>query len=195
MATLTVARLRRHLPLGLLLTLALASAWTVRVLEMPQVRVQRSAPHEPDYYLERFVTTVMDDSGRPRRRIEAEYLAHFPDTDTKELSRPQVILYRDGAEPWRVVAERGWISANDDVMLLLGAVRIWRNAPDGGKDIEIRTRDLRVLPQTDYGETDQPVVIETPRSVSQGVGMRAYLRQGRVELLSNVRTRYAPARR
>ena len=38
-------------------------------------------------------------------------------------------------------------------MLLQGEVLIWRNDRDGAPRIEIKTRDLRVLPDANYGET------------------------------------------
>ena len=82
------------------------------------------------------------------------------------------------------------MSADDDVMLLLGEVHIWRDGADGVREIDLRTTDLRVLPESEYGETDKPVVIRTPGSESRGIGMRAYLNQRRIELLSEVRTIY-----
>ena len=115
-------------------------------------------------------------------------MAHFPDTETEEFSRPYLVMYRDGEQPWHVRSERGWVSTSGDVILLLGKVHIWRNTADGELDIDIKTEDLRVLRDTDYGETDQHVTIETPRSVFSSVGMRAYLDQGRLELLDRVKT-------
>ena len=97
-------------------------------------------------------------------------------------------MYRGDAVPWQARAERGWLSASGDVMLLQGEVFIWRNSRDGEPRIEIETRDMRVLTETDYGETDQPVVITTRHSRSRGVGMRAWLEKGRLELLSQVHT-------
>ena len=93
-------------------------------------------------------------------------------------------------EPWHVRSERGWVSAAGDVMLLLGKVHIWRNTADGELDLDIKTEDLRVLPDSDYGETDKPVLITTPTSESRGVGMRAFLDTSRYELLSQVQTVY-----
>lgn len=177
-----------------LLVAAMASAWIAHVLGPPGGGGGGGELHEPDFYLENFETTVMDEQGQPRRRIEAEYMAHFPDTNTKELSRPRLMIYRAAGAPWRVQSERGWISAGDDVMLLLGKVRIWRDDPSGVPEIEIHTQDLRVLPATEYGETDRPVVIRTATSESHAVGMRAYLRQSRLELLAEVRTRYEKKR-
>jgi len=174
-----------------LVILAGASTWMARVMDRATTPPPVSSRHEPDFYMENFSSTVMGEDGRPRRRIRAEYMAHFPDTNTKELARPRILLYRARGQPWRIESERGWVSADDDVMLLLGRVRIWRENEAGAREIDIQTQDLRVLPETEYGETDRPVVIRTATSVSRGVGMRAYLSQSRLELLSKVHTRYA----
>jgi len=177
--------------LAALVAVAAASTWLARVMDRAATPPTASARHEPDFYMERFSSTVMGEDGRPRRDIQAEYMAHFPDTGTKELAQPRMVLYRSSGFPWRVESERGWVSANEDVMLLLGAVRIWRENATGKHEIDILTRDLRVLPGTEYAETDRPVLIRTATTESRGVGMRAYLRQSRVELLSKVHTRYA----
>jgi lipopolysaccharide export system protein LptC len=76
------------------------------------------------------------------------------------------------------------------VVLLLGKVRAWRESATGGVAIDIRTRDLRVLPESEYGETDKPVTIRTPASETRGLGMRAFMNEGRVELLADVTTVY-----
>lgn len=174
-----------------LVAVAAASTWLTRILDRATTPLPAIARHEPDFYMEKFSSTVMGEDGRPRRDIQAEYMAHFPDTDTKELAQPRMVLYRPSELPWRVASERGWVSAKEDVMLLLGAVRIWRENAAGKHEIDISTRDLRVLPGTEYAETDRPVLIRTATSESRGVGMRAYLRQSRLELLSKVHTRYA----
>jgi lipopolysaccharide export system protein LptC len=103
-------------------------------------------------------------------------------------------MYRQEGEPWHVRSERGWVSPSGDVMLLLGKVHIWRNNASGLKELDIKTEDLRVLPEDEYGETDKPVLITTPTSETRGVGMKAHLAESRLELLSNVKTRHEPSK-
>jgi lipopolysaccharide export system protein LptC len=170
--------------------LAVVSFWVLREMDTEIFGSTQTAPHTPDFYMERFVSTVMGPDGRPQRRVEADYMAHFPDTDTHELQRPYMVVYREQGPPWHVRSERGWVSASGDVMLLLGKVHIWRNNASGIKELDVKTEDLRVLPERDYGETDKAVLITTPASQTRGVGMRAHLDQSRLELLSNVHTRY-----
>ncbi len=177
-------------PLVVLVVIALGSAWILKSLNDEQTREQEEAAHIPDFYMHGFSTTTMDDTGRPLRQLSADYIAHFSDTQTKEVENPYLVVFHPTREPWHVKSERGWMSADDDVMLLLGEVEIWRNDSAGGREVEVLTSDLRVLPETEYGETDKPVIIRTPTTESRGVGMRAFLQQRRLQLLSQVTTVY-----
>jgi len=176
-----------------LLVLVAGSAWVLQAVDTAPGGASAHLPHTPDFYMERFTTTTMNSRGEPTRRLEAQAMHHFPDTNTNELEQPYLVLYNEGGQPWHVRSERGWVSENGDVILLLGEVDIWRDDAGGRRSIEIETKDLRVLPQSDYGETDQPVVIRTPSSETRGRGMRGYLEQSRVELLADVTTFYDPA--
>ena len=178
----------QYAALAVLLVLAASSAWILHDLEPELLSGEDPPVQVPDFFLENFVTTIRDEQGRPTQRIEAVHMAYFPETGTRELTWPRLTMYRDDATPWQARSERGWLSASGDVMLLQGEVLIWRNDRDGDPRIEISTRDLRVLPETDYGETDQPVVVTTRHSRSRGVGMRAWLEKGRLELRSQVHT-------
>jgi len=87
-----------------------------------------------------------------------------------------------------VASERGWVSPDRDVILLQGRVYVWREDPSGQRAMDIVTRDVRVLPEKEYAETEEPALIRTPDTETRGVGMRAWLGESRVELLSQVRT-------
>lgn len=179
-------------PVVILAALAIIStAWLVQ-LGKSDSRVQRFDGHAPDLTMEEFEVTTMGEDGSPTRRLSAAYMAHFTDTETKELTHPHLTIYRDQAEPWHVASERGWVSADNDVLMLLGKVDIWRNNADGGREIHIETEDLRVLPDQEYAETALSVRFSTPESLTSGTGMHAYLGEGRVQLLSKVKTVIEP---
>ena len=184
--------IRRHGLLAAMIGLAAGSFWLLRQLEPGFLDDTPTPRHVPDFYMENFETTTMGADGKPQRSLEARYMAHFPDTDTHEFERPYMLLYRVDGPPWHVRSERGWLSASGDVMLLLGKVHIWRDNASGTKELDVKTEDLRVLPDTSYGETDQAVVITTPNSRTTGVGMKAFMAESRMELLNDVRTLYQP---
>ena len=180
-----------------LLLAVLAVATGVWLAELGEYRPLRAelAGHAPDVTMEEFEVTDMGEHGTPLRRLSATYMAHFAETQTKELTHPHLVIYNDDSEPWHVVSQRGWVSADNEELMLLGEVDIWRNYPNGKREIHIETEDLRVLPDDEYAETELPVTISTPESLTRGTGMRAYLGESRVELLSNVKTTIQPVAR
>lgn len=182
------------MPRWLLLTLLAAalvgSGWLLGRLDEPEPAPRRVVRHEPDYYLERFTELALGADGTPARRLQAARMVHYPDDDSSELAHPRLELYNAESEPWQVVAERGWVGESGEIVLLYGAVEIWRNDPHGGREIEVLTRDLRVLPEEQYAESDSPTTIRNRTTSTRGVGMRADLAAGRLELLSTVRSRH-----
>ena len=177
---------RRALPAALLAA-AGASGWMLYNLDFDAPVTAPRSSDAPDAYMENFVTVEMDGAGEPKRRIEADYMAYLAD-ETIELVNPHYMLFRAEGEPWHVRSERGQVSADGNVVLLPGKVDIWRNDASGVRDLDIRTEHLKVLPDSEYGETAEPVTIRTHTSLSTGVGMRAYLDETRFQLLSQVRT-------
>lgn len=187
--------LRRAVMPALLIAAVLGSGWYLASLRKADEEAQEADGQTPNFFMERFTTTSMGEDGRPTRRISADYMAHFTDTGSNEFTQPRLTLYSATGTPWEVKSERGWASSNEDVMLLLGKVHIWRDDADGERIIDIHTSDLRVLPATSYGETDQPVLISRGATESRGLGMRVYLEDDRLELLSRVRTVHDPTKR
>lgn len=180
------------IPVLALAGLAVATGvWLAKLGEQRPMAVEL-AGHAPDVTMEEFEVTDMGEDGTPLRRLSAAYMAHFVDTDTKELTHPHLVVYNGDSEPWHVVSQRGWVSADNEVLMLLGEVDIWRNYPNGKREIHIETEDLRVLPDDEFAETALPVTISTPESLTRGTGMHAYLGESRVELLSNVKTTIQP---
>jgi lipopolysaccharide export system protein LptC len=179
-------------PTAMLVVLAVASSLWLTGLGDRQGEIKRFVSRTPDLTMQEFEVTTMGEDGRPLRRLSAAYMAHFSDTGTKELTQPHLIVYREQAEPWHVASERGRVSADNDVLMLLGEVDIWRNSPDGKREIHIETENLRVLPREEYAETDLPVRISTRETLTRGTGMRVYLGESRVQLLSQVKTTINP---
>ncbi len=166
------------------------TAWILERLEGQNITREAVGLDEPDSYMENFVRTAMDERGRLESRLRAKRMFHFRD-DTTQLLHPTFELYSDnGKAPWFARADSGWIGAGNDVVLLHGNVSVWRQNPKGVREIEVQAPDLRILPEKRYAETDSAATIITPTSVTNGIGMRARLAFGLVELLKNVRTHY-----
>ncbi len=146
--------------------------------------------HEPDYYLVEMVRRTMDRTGVLQNVLTAEQVFHYPDDDTTELARPRMEIYNGDANPWQMVAERGVIKADNEVIFLHGRVEIWRLDAAGNREFEILTSELRVFPKVQYGETENAATIKGPATITKTRGFRANFEHNRLELLEQVRTRY-----
>ena len=175
-----------------LVVIAALTAWWLSKLDESGGGGRELKAHEPDYYMENFTQSTMDEQGRLHHRLSAELMLHYPDDDTTEMVKPILEVYNDGPMPWHVRAEKGWISANNDVVLLTGQVHIWRDREDGRREIDVVTRDLRVLPREQYAETDKSARIRGEGVQYDAVGMRASFEQSRLELMSRVKGRHEP---
>jgi lipopolysaccharide export system protein LptC len=166
------------------------SFWLLENLEKSEIAGHISAPHEPDYFIEDMVRRTTGEDGELRNILRSELVEHYPDDDSMELASPHLEIYNGNPEPWHVVAERGWVSSGNEVVLLHGAVEIWRNGANGERVYEVLTSELRVLPKEEYAETDNPAIIVGPATVTHAIGMRANFAHSRLELLKRVRSKY-----
>lgn len=147
-----------------------------------------------DYFMEDFVLTLMDQAGQPLYRLAGTHMVHYLDNDTVEVTAPHAIFYHHVAPRWEVVAEQGLTNSRGDEIYLLGKVVI-RQFGDNVKTskMKILTRDVRVEPEIKYAETNQPVTLLNSFGRTDAIGAQVYLKEERIELLSQVKGDYEPA--
>ena len=104
-----------------------------------------SDPYQPDYYIENFTATGMDENGNRSYILEAERMAHFPHDGTALLDQPHVIEYNPGLSPRHTYADSGWVSADGDEILLTGNVKIVQEADARGPGGTMQAQRMRIL--------------------------------------------------
>lgn len=179
----------------LLVAAALFSWWLV---ERPQATAPGQpeayrGPRQVDYYVTGMDATRMTPAGVPAHRLRASQLRHFTDDDTTEFSEPRLTVFQGERPPWQVESERAWLSGDGSLLLLQGAVAIDRAGDATDPPVRIETRDMRVRPNEDYAETDEPVRVVSDKHRVDAVGMQAWMRPpSRLKLLSQVHGTYVP---
>lgn len=182
----------RWLPALMLAVLALGSAWLVQRLAVDETAEDAELRHDPDFFMNDFVRVSMGPDGLPAEELRAKRLEHYPDTKTHELEEPYVLAHDDDGTPTEVRSERGWVSADQNVILLQGRVYLWEDDLDGSRRLEILTRDLKIINDAEYAETSETALIRTPSGESRSVGLKAWLEDSRLVLVSQVQTTYEP---
>ena len=176
----------------ILIIVAGFSYWALEKLTEDSATKLSKLAHYPDYYMENFTTLTMNQDGTPKNRLNARYMAHYPDDNTSELHNPELEIFRLDKPPIMVNADRGWVTSNNDVILLSGNVYLHQYDEFGQLKIELIAEDARVLVDQKYAETDKPATLITKRSVTNSICMRAYLQEQRMEFLNNVQTTIEP---
>lgn len=146
--------------------------------------------HVPDYFLRGFVATTMNQQGRPDHQLAGEMMVHYGDDGTMELTQPRLTLYANGDAAWHVDAARGLLSEDGAQLELSGGVRISR--ADQGALLELTTNNMLIRPKERYAETEAPLTLTHPQGQMEAIGLRAYMREERLLLLSQVKGRYVP---
>jgi lipopolysaccharide export system protein LptC len=179
---------QRIILLAVLAAAAVTTAWLLRNLTRPEAAGEARTWHDPDYYMEDFTTVTMREDGSPKSRLEAEYMAHYPDNDTTELLEPRMQLYRQDRPPMYVSADKGWVTQENQVILLRGDVQMWEEDESGQRTLEVNTSAARILVEDDYAETDMPATVVSRDMTISGTGMRAWFTDSRLEVLKHEKT-------
>ncbi len=184
-------RARAWLPLLPLLLLVAATYWlNLQVQPLPLKAGQQR--HDVDYVIDKISALTLNTQGQPRFMLSAEKMWHYPDDDTTHLQLPQLASLRADRPPVHTSAQTGTISSKGNDVFLYDEVRVVRAAPDGIGEERFATDYLHVVPDRDWAETDQSVVVTTPHDVLRAVGMELDDRARTVKLLSRVRATYEP---
>ncbi|HHQ14913.1 MAG TPA: LPS export ABC transporter periplasmic protein LptC [Chromatiales bacterium] len=179
------------LQLSLLLVAAVASGALVRQLGSSSSGTPSSPAPPPGYYLIDAELTGTGDDGRVLYRLHTRRAERQLDTNALQLDQVQVQYAPGDRVPWTLRADTGRMDAEGDMLQLRGnVVAVARQ--DGGRPATIRTEYLEIDPDSLVAETPQVVNIEYADGRVTATGMRAYLREDRLQLLSNVHGTFAP---
>lgn len=187
---------QRWLIITVLLALVAGSFWLLnRLSDDPSKQVTAEAVREPDYTMTHFSSLKMDAEGRPQNRLTADYLEHFEDEDMTKLHNPVFKIFRESREPLYVRADRGWVTDNNEVILLRGGVNLWEESDEGERVLDVTTSEAYIYPEREYAETDKPATIIAKKTQTDSIGMRAFMNEDRIELFEQVRTHIEPRNR
>ncbi|MCB1767312.1 MAG: LPS export ABC transporter periplasmic protein LptC [Candidatus Competibacteraceae bacterium] len=181
--SLTVLALLAGLSYGLL-------QWVESGLREPE----RAKSQEPVMIINHFQAVRLNTAGVREYVVEAPQLAQLPDKLGARIEWPVLDWYQlDGqTREWRLQSEQGWVAADYETVRLEGAVTMTRLATSGKPPVTVTTRDVLIRPGERYVETAAPARAITPGGELRAVGVRAWLDQERLELLSQVRGTYDP---
>jgi len=115
----------------------------------------------------------------PKRRSKGDYT---------DIEAPRLILLGDNREkPWNISALNG--RSQGKKITLSGDVLAWQENAQGQRT-ELSTSKLVLEPERQYAQTNKPVMISSPGSKTQAIGLQFDLKENKLVLTSEVRGIY-----
>ncbi len=155
-------------------------------LDQPVAQVDESAI---DYYAINAHSVQFLPDGKLQYEMTADKVEHLKASEVTLLTTPDLQMYRGTEYPWHIQSARGEVNPDGTEVELIESVRIART-DDQNRTTIITSSRMTVFPQKQYAQTEQDVRIDGAGGVTTGTGMKAYLKDSRMDLLSNVRGQY-----
>lgn len=185
-------RLRAWAALAPLLVLLGATYWLSRqVLPLPPAPNYK-ARHDPDVVITNFSATALGESGTPRYLLAARKMEHFPDDESTYLTEPRLTSPYKDKPPVHISADSGNVLNNGKEIDLHDHIVIVREAAGNLGELKVTTSYLRVMPDDQTAETDQPVTITDNHSVTTAKGLKLDSAARTLKLKAQVKADYAP---
>ena len=173
----------------ILISLAIVTTWLVQSLEADLLVSEDMTSHIPDYTLNDFESTSMDEHGQLKNRLTAKTMTHYPNANAN-LTAPNMVFYKEKRPIWTVRAENGEVSPDGNQVWLLGNTILQRHPETQQQPLKMISRDVFVQVNTEYAETAAPSTIYHNNGETKSVGMRIFMPTEQIELLSTVRGHY-----
>jgi len=162
--------------LALMLTavfFAFGSFWLLQAMQGEDPAGVGNALNEPDYIVENFSFVRMTETGVPRYVMSGARLAHHPENDVSDVSKPVVESMAPGRPRMTMHADRGQVYHGEDRVELMGNVDVNRPATPKSAALRAKTEALTVLADDEIVKTDRPVQMTLGAASVNGVGMVA----------------------
>ena len=192
--TTPLQRLREWLPLLPLLLLLAATYWLNQQVQPLPPNPDSSKRHDPDFIINKFSATTLNEQGVPRFLLSAQKMVHYPDDDSTHLDEPQLSSFNAGRPPVYTFARRGEVSSKGDEIFLLDDVKLVRAASTTQSEMTLTTTYLHVIPDRDLADTDRPVTMIDAHNIVHSVGMQFDNKANIMKLLAQVKSQHDPAK-
>ena len=139
--------LRRVITGVLLVAACAASGWALYALRTapPASSPTRIAEENPDYTIQNFRATVMDEEGERKYTLVAAMLLHYKERQFAQLTAPRLTQYRQGEPLVQAQADQGWFDDAQRLVILRGNVRVLRGAGESGRASVTTTTEMKIL--------------------------------------------------
>lgn len=185
-------RLLNAIVVGLLVAAAVGT-WILSQRAEPEAELARTGDGTPPtYYLRDAVMLRTDESGRVLYRIHADLAEEQPGADALLLTGVRVEYREDEQVPWHVRAGRASAWLEEQTLELEDGVELIRTPEGDGPPATVRAEQLLLEPLRHIASAEGEVWFTLGANEIVAVGLKAFLKEDRLELESDVHGRLQP---
>ncbi|WP_019217308.1 LPS export ABC transporter periplasmic protein LptC [Legionella tunisiensis] len=133
-----------------------------------------------------------DETGKLVNYLKTPELQHIPSHNTHLLQSPYIVITQTNQAPWEIKSERAKAIHGGQQITFIHNVIIHQNKSTHNQESTMKTEELTYFPKNKLATTEKAVRFEQPGSIVLAKGMKAYLADKRVQLLSKARATYEP---
>jgi lipopolysaccharide export system protein LptC len=159
-------------PLTIFFALTGLTFWLRYATELPEPRHDGKHRHDPDYIVTDSTLRKLDETGQLQYTLKAADTRHYPDDDSTDIIKPNLIYLHVNKPPVTLTAERGHVSKDSEQIDLYGNVTIYRAASAEEEALTAITPELTVVPDDERAFTRSAVLITKGKSWLKGVGLQ-----------------------
>ncbi|MEO8160544.1 MAG: LPS export ABC transporter periplasmic protein LptC [Arenimonas sp.] len=166
------------------------AVWQLR----PVARPGGTSVARSDYILHNFELTSLDVEGNEAFSVSAPYLERDPGGKSMSMRLPRFQFPDRKEGRWLATSDRAWIADRGVEVRLIEKVEMTGPPSPLGDSTRFETTQLNVFPKQDLALSEEPVTVTRAGSILRGTGLRADMKTHHIQLLANVKGRYAPRR-
>ncbi len=175
-----------------LLLAVIASGWSVWTHSTDSDSTPAAA--RPDYVLRDYEIISLDNEGKESFTLRGPELQRELGAKTMSLKTPLFLVPNSDGAYWEVRARHGLVPEDGKELRLRGDV-VATSPAQAPPPTRIETAELNVFPRDNRATSSVAVTVTRPGLTMRGRGLEADFNRHQVALLSDVHSRYVPARR
>ena len=148
----------------------------------------------PDMTVNHLSVTRFDINGQLINSLSSPLMHHIPLNDTHWFKDPVIVVAQPNQPPWEIRAGQATSLSGGNEITFKKDVIIHQGQDEGTQESTMKTQALTYFPKNKLATTDLEVTYERPGNTVKSTGMKAYLAEKRVLLLSKARGIYEPKR-
>lgn len=159
--------------LSLLIAIVIGTWWAADYAQRAiPIDPPRRLTHEMDSWARDFVMLRTDATGKPINRLEGQYAEHFPDDDSYHVTSPRAIGQQEANPITVATSDTAVMERGGERIVMNGNAHVHRQRDANNDALDVRSKQLIILPDEDVVYTDLPAVVLKGNSRMSGTGMR-----------------------